>query len=214
MLEINKRIFTSIILISILCLSIINNIILFFTLLFIYYQIIFELFRLLKKIFINKKKIIYLILIISIVYIFPILIKIFYIYFFNINDQLIVFYLIVVICVSTDIGGFVFGRIIKGKKITKISPSKTYAGSIGSYISSFLFSYFFFIEYYSLGNIIFFTLLISTVSQLGDLFISLLKRKAKVKDTGVLLPGHGGMLDRFDGIMFAIPTGYLLSIYL
>ncbi len=122
--------------------------------------------------------------------------------------------MIVVICVSSDIGGFVFGRIIKGKKITKISPSKTYAGSIGSYISSFLFSYLFFIEYYSLGNIIFFTLLISTVSQLGDLFISLLKRKAKVKDTGVLLPGHGGMLDRFDGIIFAIPAGYLLSIYI
>ena len=214
MFEINKRIFTSIILISILYLSIINNIILFFTLLFIYYQIIFELFILLKKIFINKKKIIYFILIISIVYIFLILIKIFYIYLFNINDQLIVFYLIIVICVSTDIGGFVFGRIIKGKKISKISPNKTYAGSIGSYISSFLSSYFLFIEYYSLVDIILFTFLISTVSQLGDLLISFLKRKAKVKDTGVLLPGHGGMLDRFDGIMFAIPIGYLLSIYL
>tara|TARA_B100000886_G_scaffold332122_1_gene284447 strand:+ start:5654 stop:6298 length:645 start_codon:yes stop_codon:yes gene_type:complete len=214
MREINKRIFTSIILISILYLSIINNIILFFTLIFIYYQIIFELFRLLKKIFIKKKKKIYFILIVSLIYIFLILIKIFNIHLFNINDQLIVFYLIVVICVFTDIGGFVFGKIIKGKKLSKISPSKTYAGSIGSYVSSFLFSYFLFIEYYSLEDIIFFTFSISTVSQLGDLFISHLKRKAKVKDTGDLLPGHGGILDRFDGIMFAIPTGYLISIYI
>ena len=55
-------------------------------------------------------------------------------------------------------------------------------------------------------------ILISTISQAGDLFISFLKRKAKIKDTGNFLPGHGGMLDRFDGMIFAIPIGFIIYI--
>tara|TARA_B110000881_G_C18318990_1_gene385787 strand:- start:223 stop:573 length:351 start_codon:yes stop_codon:yes gene_type:complete len=112
----------------------------------------------------------------------------------------------------SDIGGLVIGKIFKGKKLSKISPNKTISGSFGSFIFS-LFLIPFFLEPFSTYNIsivILFTLIISLASQLGDLLISLLKRKAKVKDTSDLLPGHGGVLDRIDGIIFAIPVGLLI----
>jgi len=120
----------------------------------------------------------------------------------------------VLVAITSDIGGLVFGKIFKGKKLTKISPNKTISGSIGSFIFSILLIPFFYkgeIEH-SLLNILLITIIISLTSQLGDLFISLLKRKAKVKDTSDLLPGHGGVLDRLDGIIFAIPLGIFLFI--
>tara|TARA_B110000971_G_scaffold179718_1_gene186091 strand:- start:230 stop:610 length:381 start_codon:yes stop_codon:yes gene_type:complete len=116
------------------------------------------------------------------------------------------------IAIISDIGGLVTGKIFKGKKLSKISPNKTVSGSLGSFIFSLLLVPFF-LEYFSNHNIliiILFTLIISLTSQLGDLLISLLKRKAKVKDTSDLLPGHGGVLDRIDGIIFAIPVGLLI----
>jgi phosphatidate cytidylyltransferase len=116
------------------------------------------------------------------------------------------------IAIMSDIGGLVIGKIFKGKKLSKISPNKTISGSFGSFIFS-LFLIPFFLEPFSTYNIsivILFTLIISLASQLGDLLISLLKRKAKVKDTSDLLPGHGGVLDRIDGIIFAIPVGLLI----
>ena len=118
------------------------------------------------------------------------------------------------ICVCSDIGGFVFGKTFKGRKLTKISPNKTISGTIGSFLFSFipliLFSNldYIYLEF-NFMNILF-VLLISFVSQLGDLFISIFKRKAKIKDTGNILPGHGGVLDRVDGIIFALPFSYLL----
>ena len=126
-----------------------------------------------------------------------------------------VFFLYVIsICFFTDVGGYVFGKIIGGKKLSKISPNKTIAGTVGSFILSVIpltivlnFNYLD-IEF-NLTNIMF-CLLISLISQLGDLFISLIKRKAKIKDTGNLLPGHGGILDRVDGIIFAVPFSYFL----
>jgi phosphatidate cytidylyltransferase len=114
----------------------------------------------------------------------------------------------------SDIGGLIFGKIFKGKKLTKISPNKTISGSIGSFIFSAMlipFFYKFQIDH-ALLSILVITIIISATSQLGDLFISLLKRKAKVKDTSDLLPGHGGVLDRIDGIIFAIPLGIYLFI--
>jgi phosphatidate cytidylyltransferase len=126
----------------------------------------------------------------------------------------ILFLYLISICFCTDIGGYVFGKIIGGKKLSKISPNKTISGTIGSFIFSIIplivvlnFNY---IDLaFNSANIIF-CLLISLISQLGDLFISLIKRKAKIKDTGNLLPGHGGILDRVDGIIFAVPFSYFL----
>ena len=122
-----------------------------------------------------------------------------------------IFY-IIVICVNSDLGGYIFGKIFKGKKLTKISPNKTISGSIGSFFCS-LFAIPIFINdlsHINLSLLILITLVISFVSQLGDLFISYLKRSAKVKDTGNILPGHGGILDRIDGIIFAVPIGFFL----
>ena len=124
------------------------------------------------------------------------------------------FLYLVSICFFTDIGGYVIGKIIGGKKLSKISPNKTISGTIGSFIFSIfpliLISN---LEYLNLEiklKNIMFCLTVSLISQLGDLFVSYLKRKAKIKDTGSLLPGHGGFLDRVDGIIFAVPYAYLL----
>ena len=118
------------------------------------------------------------------------------------------------ICFFTDIGGYIFGKIIGGKKLTSISPNKTISGTFGSFIFSLipliLFSN---LNYpnleFGINNLIF-CLTISLISQIGDLSISYLKRKTNIKDTGNILPGHGGMLDRLDGIIFALPFSYLL----
>jgi len=120
----------------------------------------------------------------------------------------------ILVAILSDLGGIVCGKIFKGKKLTKISPNKTISGSIGSFIFSILLIPFFYKGQIdeSLLNMLFITIIISLTSQLGDLFISLLKRKAKVKDTSDLLPGHGGVLDRIDGIIFAIPLGIFLFI--
>jgi phosphatidate cytidylyltransferase len=119
-----------------------------------------------------------------------------------------IFY-ILLICIFSDIGGYVVGKTIGGKKLTKISPNKTISGSIGSFCFSLAPPLLFYIfdqsEYFYSFNNFLLCLQISLVSQLGDIFISYIKRKAKVKDTGNYLPGHGGLLDRIDGIIFAIP---------
>ena len=139
---------------------------------------------------------------------------------FNIREQsgLYFFLFIVIVCIFTDIGGYIFGKTFKGPKLTKISPNKTYAGVIGSFLFS-LIAGLIFIKY--IGNIgvkntnqlsiLFGILLISFISQIGDLIISYFKRKAKMKDTGKILPGHGGLLDRIDGLIFVVPTVYLLQ---
>ena len=119
-----------------------------------------------------------------------------------------IFY-ILLICIFSDIGGYVVGKTIGGKKLTKISPNKTISGSIGSFCFSLAPPLLFYIfdqsEYFYSFNNFLLCLQISLVCQLGDIFISYIKRKAKVKDTGNFLPGHGGLLDRIDGIIFAIP---------
>ncbi len=118
------------------------------------------------------------------------------------------------ICICSDIGGYIIGKNIGGKKLTKISPNKTISGSLGSFCFSMLpllvFNNFDKFEYslYSIDNFLF-CLKVSLVCQLGDLFVSYFKRKAKVKDTGRILPGHGGILDRIDGIIFAVPFVFM-----
>ncbi|MDC0915394.1 phosphatidate cytidylyltransferase [Candidatus Pelagibacter sp.] len=130
------------------------------------------------------------------------------------SEGAVFFLYIISICFFTDIGGYVVGKTIGGKKLSKISPNKTISGTIGSFLFSIIPLLFLLnIVYLDLtpnfSNILF-CLLISLVSQSGDLFISFLKRKAKIKDTGKILPGHGGVLDRLDGIIFAVPFSYLL----
>jgi len=128
-------------------------------------------------------------------------------------DLPIVFF-VILICVSTDIGGYVFGKIFKGPKLTKISPNKTYAGMIGGYFLSLIsLTIITNLIDYSPIPIQFFllTLIISTVSQIGDIIISYFKRLSKIKDTGKIIPGHGGLLDRIDGMIFAFPIVYLIN---
>ena len=125
------------------------------------------------------------------------------------------FLYILSICICSDIGGYIIGKSIGGKKLTKISPNKTISGSFGSFCFSIIPLLIFYninsSEYLlSISNFLM-CLFTSLVCQLGDLFISYLKRKAKVKDTGSILPGHGGLMDRVDGIIFAIPFVFILS---
>ena len=135
------------------------------------------------------------------------------------NSESIAFFIIILcICIFSDIGGYVFGKVIGGKKLTKISPNKTISGSLGSFIFSILPVLLFNLQNYtavsfevSLINIAL-CLIVSLICQLGDLLISYFKRLNKVKDTGTILPGHGGLLDRIDGLIFAIPTVYILKI--
>ena len=128
------------------------------------------------------------------------------------NYDLILF--VVGVSIFTDLGGFIFGKIFKGPKLNKISPNKTYSGVIGSYFLSLIFSYIFVLNYYPINllDLILLTLVLSTASQLGDFFFSYFKRLSNVKDSGVLLPGHGGILDRIDGIIFSVPAFFLILI--
>ena len=122
---------------------------------------------------------------------------------------------IFLVCIFSDIGGYIFGNVFKGKKLTKISPKKTISGSLGSFFLPMILIpviiYLLSNEGFNNFNLLILIFSVSLVCQLGDLFISFLKRKAKVKDTGDLLPGHGGILDRIDGILFAIPYGIIIS---
>ena len=126
----------------------------------------------------------------------------------------IFFLYIICICFFTDIGGYIVGKIVGGKKLSKISPNKTISGTIGSFLFSIfpliIFLNIDYLEFILNFSNILYCLIISLVSQLGDLYVSFLKRKAKIKDTGKILPGHGGVLDRLDGIIFAVPFSYLL----
>ena len=127
------------------------------------------------------------------------------------------FLTILMVCVFSDVGGYVFGKTFGGKKLTKISPNKTISGSIGSFILSYVG---FFVIYLYFGDLLFVRLqvealvfipfFISLICQLGDLFISYYKRRAKIKNTGNLIPGHGGLLDRIDGSIFALPIGFII----
>ncbi len=136
---------------------------------------------------------------------------------YNLNFMII----IITICIFTDIGGYIFGKFFKGPKLTKISPRKTYTGVIGSFLISLIASLLYLkyltnrevlnIDYFWTILLILFT---SLISQIGDLIISYFKRKAKLKDTGRIIPGHGGILDRIDGLIFVFPTIYILNLIL
>ena len=120
---------------------------------------------------------------------------------------------ITTICVSTDIGGYVFGKILKGPKLTKFSPNKTYSGMIGGYLLSLIFITIFVNDISAKVDLpinwFVFVIFVSSISQIGDIIISYFKRLSKIKDTGKIIPGHGGLLDRVDGMIFALPFSYI-----
>ena len=210
MSELNKRIFTSIILSILLILCFFNNLLLSFILLLILYQLYFEFYNIFNKIFLKEKVKLYLILLCSLIFITTISLYVWLAFTNSISDNKIFLLLIFTITISSDIGGYIFGKLLKGKKLTRISPNKTYSGLIGAYFLSLIFTYLIFNKFYNFEFIILSSLIISSISQSGDIFISYLKRKANLKNTGNILPGHGGLLDRLDGVIFSIPAGYVL----
>ena len=211
-LNIFNRILTSICLLFLLFISLKIGIILNLLLLLVFYQLFFEFFSILKKIFNNdnKRKKLYLFLLLILTLLLLLVILIWYTLSSNLFYERLVLLLIISISVSSDIGGYVFGKFFKGKKISKISPNKTYSGMLGSYIFSIILSLYLFNDYFKFYELIISSLFLSSITQAGDFFISYIKRKAKIKDTGSLLPGHGGLLDRFDGLIFTIPTGLFI----
>ena len=209
------RISTSFLLVFILSISLFINKYLFLTLLMISSFISFHEFNnLIKKNIKNNKKLIKTVQILSIFFLILFIYTSYEIY----DRSLITIIWLISICIFSDTGGFIIGKLIGGKKLTKISPNKTIAGSIGSFVFS-LFPLTFitqvndFLIYDDilLANLVIVSLLFSLVCQLGDLFISYFKRKAKVKDTGYILPGHGGLLDRIDGLIFVLPIAFIID---
>ncbi len=141
--------------------------------------------------------------------------------FFIREESLEIFLFIIIICVSNDVGGYLFGKLLKGPKLTKISPNKTYSGMFGGILLAFIFSYLLelsldFENQKNISNIEFIIviLIISCISQLGDLIISFFKRINKIKNTGNILPGHGGLLDRIDGMIFVFPSVFLILFFI
>ena len=199
--EIEKRILTSLIIIPITFFFIYKG-----SVFFILFLIITFFLSSYEWIKLNKKK--ELIKSFGIMFL---IISFYFAYLLRLEQGFKIFLFIILISILTDIGGYVFGKTFKGPKLTKISPKKTYAGLIGSFFLSIMGGLFF-VELINLKSNIFlysFILIISLVSQVGDLVVSYFKRLAKIKDTGKILPGHGGLLDRIDGIVFAIPFAYI-----
>jgi len=210
-LELKKRIITSFFLFSLLILMFSFSFILIISLIIIasitwieFYGLISKIYKKdtskdrLMRLFAKGTSLMYLLLIVLLI-------------ITNLESKNYIFFTLM-ISIFSDMGGLIFGKIFKGRKLTKISPNKTISGAAGSLFFSLLLIPIFFnyLNFSSIYSVIFYTFLISITTQLGDLFISLLKRRAKVKDTSDILPGHGGLLDRIDGIIFAIPVGVLL----
>ena len=209
--NLKKRIYTSFILFFLVFLIFKFNIILVYSLLILGVFSILEFLNINRKIF-KKRFFKYFINLIFIFYIF--LFSSFLIYFFNFFQLKILTLIILCGCISSDIGGYIVGNILKGPMLTKISPKKTITGAAGSILFSNLsiFILFFYLTGVSNFNIILIATITSISCQLGDLMFSFLKRKAKIKDTGDFFPGHGGVLDRLDGIFLGVPVGIIVSI--
>ena len=214
-IELKKRILTSLFLLFLLSAMFFYSFIMIISLIIIAIIIWIEFYALISKIIIknsiNDKFYRFFYKSVSLLYLSGLVYFLLFIDTYYPNLKIYLLYSLLVAILS-DIGGLVFGKTFKGKKLTKISPNKTISGAVGSFIFPFILIPIF--NKYLLDHdffiIIIITILISLTSQLGDLFISLLKRKAKVKDTSDILPGHGGFLDRTDGIIFALPIGVLL----
>ena len=212
MTELNKRISTSFILLAIFSISYFNKYILFVVLLFCFYQIFYEFFIILRKILAGKYQIYFVLMLLILLILLSYLVSFVWNSLVNGTDFDKIFLLIIIlITISSDIGGYIFGKLFKGKKLTPISPNKTISGMLGSYVMSIMVVFFCFKNLIDNSYLLFIIFFVSTISQFGDLFVSYLKRKGNFKDTGEILPGHGGILDRFDGMIFALILGSTLK---
>ena len=212
--ELKKRTITSVFLLILFALMFFYSYILIISLIIIGLISWIEFYSLISKIYKKKKILMTTFKALALMYLSSIVFGIFFIVA-NKPELKIFFLFIITVSIASDIGGLTFGKYFKGKKLTKISPKKTISGAIGSFVFSFITIPFYkdLIINHELFSLFVITALISLTTQLGDLFISLIKRKAKVKNTSDILPGHGGMLDRIDGIIFAIPIGFFLLSY-
>lgn len=208
--NLKMRIYTSLLLFLLLCIMFVNNFVLGYVLLIAGMSSLLEFFNIIILAFKKNKFKKILINFLFIIYIFTFC-AFFFIFSVYIHLKIIIFSILLT-CTASDIGGFIFGKIFKGPKLSSISPNKTISGSLGSIIfSSFFLSI---ITFYATKNFeiyIFITAIVTSITcQIGDLLFSYIKRKAQIKDTGKFLPGHGGILDRIDGMIFAFPASYLI----
>ena len=212
-LNLSLRIFTSVILLVILFFGLYLDKFIWLGLLILSSIISFyEFFNLIKKKYNQEKYKIFLLNILSLIYLTYFIFAGYSLY----EKSTLILLFIILVCIFSDIGGYIIGKSIGGKKLTKISPNKTISGSIGSFFFSLLPLIIFenIFENFINENIFIYILIclfLSLICQLGDLSISFFKRKANVKDTGTILPGHGGLLDRIDGIIFVLPIAYILD---
>ena len=206
--ELLKRIISSIILIPLAFFFIIKGYLYFTFFLLICFSIsMYEWYKISK----NQKYFIF-----GILFLLFSFFSIFQIRRFEDNDPTYLL-IVLVICILTDIGGYLFGKILKGPKLTKLSPNKTFSGMFGSYFFSILSLTFInnYINFLISDSIVFniiFIFIISSISQIGDVSISYFKRLSNIKDTGTIIPGHGGILDRIDGMIFAFPMSFLIYL--
>ena len=212
-INLKKRLYTSIFLIIFVILILNYNFFLAYSLILFGALSLIEFFNLINRIF--KTRLYFIITsVLFTIYVFIFCLTFFY--FSQFVKLKMIIYILLLCCIASDIGGYTFGKIFKGKKLTKISPNKTISGACGSIILSvftILILFNFFVKEFYIQSI-FLGIITSVACQMGDLFFSFLKRKAKLKDTGNFLPGHGGILDRLDGIYFGIPIGIVLIILL
>ena len=206
-----KRIYTSLFLFVLIYLIINYKFVLGYTLIVLGVISLLEFYNLIVRIL--KKKIYLLIINLT----FLLYLSIFSFAFFILDSYLefkLIIFILLFGCIASDIGGYIFGNLFKGVKLTKISPNKTISGSAGSLFLTIvtMTSLIFLITKSVSLNLIALSILTSIYCQLGDLFFSYLKRKAKIKDTGNFFPGHGGVLDRIDGILLAIPLGLITTL--
>ena len=208
--ELFKRILSSLILLPIVLFFIIKG-----AILFNFFILVLLLISLYEWHYLSLRKVYYL----------PGFIFIFFsfysFYFLRNESDLSYFLLILLTCIATDVGGYIFGKLLKGPKLTKISPNKTYSGVLGGFVLSIILMKLYLnnLSFFSLDEInseielkiIFIVLSVSFISQIGDLIISFFKRKLKIKNTGKVIPGHGGLLDRVDGMIFAFPYALILT---
>jgi phosphatidate cytidylyltransferase len=209
--NVKNRIYTTVALFALLYLIFIYEIVLIYSLIVLSVLSIIEFLNLTKKIFKSKLN---FFLINSLFFFYTLIFCSIFFFLTGTIGSKIILYIILIGCIASDIGGFIFGKLFKGPKLTHISPNKTYSGAIGSLILTIMVMsllFFYIIKFLSI-EILIVSFMTSIFCQLGDLLFSYLKRRAKQKDTGNIFPGHGGALDRLDGIYLGLPSGFITML--